>query len=381
VRATASRSWVAGLLIVVVCGIAPHASAVAGGGAREVSLPDPTDFDCSRYPVVADGSRRQTFDAFDAVGGIAAIPPRIVSELLPGQTDTYCVGFQNRGAETIDLAVEALNVAADDEGLPSSQREAADRGAARWLQLPTHEIRDLGTGDIAWLQVKVHVPDDAIAGSAYASVLATGAQPEGSGSGAHVQSIPSVAAQLFFDIPGDAVRSGRVVDVKSPRVIWWDGFDLGGLPVLERMRGLGFADITFAWKNTGAFSSDIGGQLNVTSDLSDKSVARLPVDEAIVLAGSKRRFRVVWREDIPLLGRFTPVLEVRGDSGRVERHELDPIWVIPSWWYIAALVIAIAIPVWLRRRSKRRYRELLARVEAAEIDAVGYGDDEDEWAP
>ena len=58
---------------------------------------------------------------------------------------------------------------------------------------------------------------------------------------------------------------------------------------------------------------------------------------------------------------------------------LDPIWVIPSWWYLVLLALAIGLPLWWRRRSAQRYADLPARVEAAESRAADPDSDEDEW--
>jgi hypothetical protein len=108
-------------------------------------------------------------------------------------------------------------------------------------------------------------------------------------------------------------------------------------------------------------------------------VTSIPVPESVVLAGSERDFEATWKNEIPMVGRFTPVLEVAGDNGKVERFELEPIWVIPAWWYLLALALAIALPIWWRRRSRRRYEALLARVEAAEARSdQGDGEDWDE---
>jgi hypothetical protein len=372
VRAAARVFFLVLLLAMTVAG-----AAAPGVGAEVVDVPPPTD--CGKYELAPDGSRRQTFDAFSPSSGIAALPPRTITKLLPGDTNTFCIGFQNRGDKPVDLELDVADVTADENGLPSSQRDAEDRGASRWVTLPTERIDQIKSGDVAWLQVVVHVPDDAVAGSSYASVVATDRTPLPSEKGTQVQSIPSVASQLFFDIPGDAVRRGAVTDIKSPRVIWWDGLGMGDLPVLDRLRGLGVATIHFTWNNEGDFTSDIGGSLNITSDLSDRSVTKIPVVQSVVLAGSERDFDVTWKRDIPLLGRFTPVLEVRGDSGKVERHELEPIWVIPSWWYLVLLALAIGLPLWWRRRSAQRYEELLARVEAGESRTAGDDFDEDAW--
>jgi hypothetical protein len=371
VRAAARFFFVPALLISLVgAGVL-----AARAPAEVVDLPPPTD--CHEYPLAPDGTRRQTFDAFNPSFGLAALPPRTETKLLPGQSATYCIGFQNRSSKLADLDLEVADVAADDEGVPSSQRDAEDRGASNWVTLPTKKILDLKSGDIAWLEVKVAVPDDALAGSSYASVLATDATPPPKLEGSGVQALPSIGSQLFFDIPGNAVRQGKVTGIRSPRLIWWDGFGLGDLPVLGKFRGLGVATVHFGWRNTGDYTSDIGGRVKITSDLSGKDVTSIDLPQQVVLRGSERDFAITWKDDIPLLGRFTPVLEVRGDSGRVEKHELDPIWVIPSWWYILLLVIAIAVPLWWRRRSRQRYDSLLARVEAAEARADS--DDGDDW--
>lgn len=350
--------------------------------AEVVDVPPPTN--CDQFPRAADGTHRQSFDAYDATSGIAALPPRTVTELQPGEQATYCIGFQNRGSTPQTLKLDVVDVAADDKGLPSSQRDAEDRGASRWVTLPTTTIADLPGGVIAWLVVKVRVPQDSLPGSSYASVLATDATPRPQSDAPKVQAIPSIASQLFFNIPGDADRDGEIRKIRSPRVIWWDGAGFGDLPVLERLRGLGVATIRFSWRNSGDFTSDISGSLKITSDLGGKVVTTIPVPDSVVLAGSERDFEATWKNDIPLIGRFTPVLEVTGEGGRVERFELKPIWVIPAWWYFAALAFAIALPLWWRRRSRRQYDALLERVEAAEArtaDAESEDWDEasDEW--
>lgn len=364
------------VLALLSCGVAAPAH------AEVVELPPPTD--CDRFPLEADGTRRQTFDAYDASSGIAAMPPRTVTELQPGERATFCIGFQNRGVDPLTLELEVADVAADEEGLPSSQREADDRGASGWVKLPTTRIADLSSGDVAWLDVEVRVPEDALPGSSYASVVATDATPFPEDDAPKVQAIPSVASQLFFNIPGDAVRNGEIRNIRSPGVIWWDGVGLGDLPVLERLRGLGVGTIRFSWRNSGDFTSEVRGRLHIRSDLGAKVVTSIPVPDTVVLARSERDFEATWKNEIPMIGRFTPVLEVTGDNGRVERFELDPIWVIPAWWYLATLALAIALPIVIRQRSKRRYHSLLERVEAAEARsnqgaAEDWDDASDEW--
>ncbi|MCW2956821.1 MAG: hypothetical protein JWO69_1690, partial [Thermoleophilia bacterium] len=79
-----------------------------------------------------------------------------------------------------------------------------------------------------------------------------------------------------------------------------------------------------------------------------------------------------------MVGRFTAVIEMRGSDGSTEKHELPAIWVVPAWWYLVLVLAAFAVPLALRRRSRRRYDELMARVEAAEARSGG-AEPADEW--
>ena len=326
---------------------------------------------CTGRDRAADGSYRQAYDAVDVTGQLAGTPPRVQTEIGRGEQGQACVGFQNRTGDPIDLEIVVSDVDVDADGLPASGAEDAEFGASSWLTPSASRVRGLAHGEIAWILVDVDVPTDAVAGSSYASVTAQQVVDGGaSREGATVQTVPAVAIQLFFDVTGNLRQEGTIARVDAPRVIWWDGLDLGKVPVLDDLRGLGVASVEFDWKNTGNRSDDIGGALVIESDLSGKDVATITFDDRVVLRGATREFRVTWSRDIPFFGRFTPTVKVVDSAGRAHVRELDPIWVIPSWWYLLALALAIALPVWWRRRSRERYRALLARVEAAEARAA-----------
>lgn len=347
---------------------APNDSEIIGGSG------------CATLPEQADGTFRQQFDSVDVTGQIAGSPPRIITDIQRGDEGTLCVGFQNRTGATIALDIDITNVGIDKDGLPASKSTNAEFGAASWVTPSAEAISDLQHGELAWIKLEVDVPSDAVTGSSYASVVATQrlSKAEIKSGGSQVRSVPAVALQVFFDVPGNADYDGRVVDARAPGVVWWDGLDLGKLPVLDRLRGLGVATTRFGWRNDGNLSDDVGGTLVISSDLTGKEVARIEVNKRLVLRGSTRSFDVTWSKDIPMFGRFTPTLEMTGGDGKTRKVELDPIWVIPSWWYLLALAVAIGIPLWMRRRSKRRYRELVERAEAAESRAAG-GHEGEDW--
>lgn len=332
---------------------------------------------CLGFPL-RDGVHRQSVNA-DVNQSISGIPPRVAGTFGPGESGRICVGFQNTTGKPIDLELTTADVAADDDGVPLVGVENATYGASSWIKLPARRVDDLRQGEIAWLVVDVRVPDDAAPGSWYSNITAASpvAPSTTSSDGpSQVVSSPAVAIQVFFDIPGEGTRGGVIQNVRAPRVIWWDGLHFGRVDFLEKLRGLSLATIRFEWQNRGSYSDGVKARIVIRSALSGREVETIDVPEGIVLRGVSRKFSGTWDDHIPLVGRFTPTLEVTGTDGKVTKRELDSIWVIPSWLYLLALVVAVGIPIWMRVRSRRRYRELLARLDAAEAKST---DDPDDW--
>ncbi len=329
----------------------------------------------TKYVERSPGVYIQHPEQTDVTGGIAGLPDRLTTDFAPGQSGTICIGFQNRTGAPITLRFDTSDFGASMDGSPVPVGlDDAEHGAGAWLTLPTNHTESLQHGDIIWMDVAVDIPADTAGGSAYAGVSAADGGEVTHTKGTQAQVSSAVVVQVFFDVPGDITEGGEIIDVRSPRVVWWDGFDLGKIPVLERVRSAGIAPIRWKWRNTGSVSDEPGGSVEITSTLGGREVTTLDVPKRLVMRDSARSFEATWSKDIPFVGRFRPTIVVTDARGRTHTQQLDPIWVIPSWWYLLALVLAIAIPVWLRRRSKRRYRELLARVDAAEARA----DDDDD---
>lgn len=323
---------------------------------------------CASGKLASDGTRRQSFDAVENQQAISAIPPRTVIDVEPGVREPICIGFQNRSGHEIDLMVETFNVGMDKDGAPLTTDADQLYGAGEWIDLPVRQIKKLKHGDIAWMIVHVDVPKDAAAGSWYASVKATLKPSDGdaTGTGIQVQQSRSMITQVFVDVPGERVHGGKIVDVRMPRVIWWDGLGIRDVPVLDRLRGFGVATMHFDWQNQGTVTDMISGDVVIKSDLGGRQVASIPFSEITVMRGAKRTLSVTWSHNVPMAGRFTPTIQVRDITGKVHSTKLDSIWVIPAWWYIISLFAAIMIPVTLRRRARRRYNDLLERIDRAE---------------
>ena len=80
-------------------------------------------------------------------------------------------------------------------------------------------------------------------------------------------------------------------------------------------------------------------------------------DDLPTLPEGVRELRMRW-SDPPLVGWFRPELVVVGGEGsgvRVTRP-LDNVYVIPPWWMLLALVVAIWLPIRSLRKRRRRMR-------------------------
>lgn len=360
------------VMVAMLVGCGTTASAADNSAGFQVPLEI-----CTANPAGADGIRRQPHDS-EVTGAIAGIPPRVGATFGPGERGTVCVGFQNRTGHTIDLDLTTSGVSVDESGFPVVGVDDAKFGAASWITLPAAHIRRLKHGDTAWMLVRVDVPADAAPGSWYASITASSKHDPSNQAGAQVVAVPAVAVQVFFDVPGDASRGGALRNVRVPHVVWWDGLRVGRVALLRKLRGLGIATVRFDWENHGSYSAGIKADVVIRSSLSGKIVKRIDVPERLVLRGSTQGFEATWANGIPMVGRFTPTLEVTERGKAVTTRQLHTIWVIPSWLYLAALLVALALPIWLKIRQRRRIDELYERLEAAEMRARAGGELDDD---
>lgn len=355
--------------VAIILAILPDAAMAGGAENLDPQL-------CQAGRLAPDGSRRAANNGAIIKDQIAVFPPRTTLEVMPGQTVRACVGFQNRTTRATTFALSVSDVGVDRVGQPMSTRERLEFGASSWIRLPATQISDLESGDFAWLDVPIVVPRDAAPGSYYGAIRLVD-KAKGN-EAAIVQQRGSLVTQIFLNIAGSASHSGHVAGVTAPHVIWWDGAKLADVGVLGRLRGMGIAPVHFSWDNEGAYTDVIGGDLVIRSSLGGKVVQRIAIDERAVLRGSSRRFDATWAHGIPIIGRFEPTIEVRDGNGEMVKHRLAAIWVIPAWWYLVATALAIALPVWLKIRQRRRIDELYERLEAAEMRAQGGADFDDD---
>ena len=278
----------------------------------------------------------------DVTNGIAGLPGRQIQRIEPGQVLHFSTRFQNRMGSRIvmDFATRDVEGTSDASAQPLELTEEGPFGASRWITTSCSKVA-LEHGETAVVDVTATAPLGQDPGSYYAAVV--GSVSDTGGAARSSASIASaIGVQIFFDVPGPRVLAGRIVNVRSPRL-------------LVHSRAHHAEVIGAAYRNEGSITDAVSGQVVITS-FTDRRVASLNMDQAIVLRGGSRQFVGRWK-DLPWFGRFEPVIEMTRSDGSVAKRKLEPIWVIPSWPYWLLLIGAIALPfiwrVWDRRRIDR----------------------------
>lgn len=315
------------------------------------AVPLPALGACRVEPVPA-GTR------IDVTRGIAGIPGRQIQTISPGQTGRFEARFQNRTGSDSTMEFVVRDVAGTDSVAqqPIKIVERGAFGAASWISISCKRVV-LKHGETAVVDVIARAPQGQDPGSYYAAVVGSLADT-GRASASSTSVTSAIGVQVFFDIPGVRSYAGRIVNSTAPRVLvrHWK-------PHVEA--------VSAAYRNDGSVTDTVSGQVVITS-FTDRRVASLNMDQAMVLRGGIRKFSGQWK-NAPWFGRFEPAIELTRSDGSIVRRRLDPIWVIPAWPYWLLFVAAISLPFLWRMWDRRRIERLLEAHEDARWD-----DDEQE---
>lgn len=283
--------------------------------------------------------------------GLSGSPARMTLPMNPGETRVEQIRFKNRTGKTADLTISTANITSDATDFLRIADEAR-YGASKWVTPEVTKVT-LKHGDAVRINTTITVPTGAEPGSHYAVVSGALGQPVSPVKGESVAAFKSaLAIQLFINVAGERVISGKVVQTESPRI-------------LQRKQG-SYVPVRVRYQNTGNITNELTGKVRFTS-IFGKTVESIPIKRGIVLRGSERNFDVVWN-DPPWIGRFTPVVTVTALDGKQETRRLRPVWVVPPWPYAVALGIALLLPLarmWIRRRREiSRYMDDIAAEES-----------------
>lgn len=295
-------------------------------------------------PPHADALTREVRPVRTPDGFVHTSPPRIERDVAPGSRTTEQIRITNESTNAVDVSIRATDFGpTDDPRSLGTQVQRSEFGAGSWLTPEVRELR-LAPFERVTLDITIDPPIDAPVGTSLGAIAVT-AGPASGAVGASDDSsslVIDALVQMFLTVPGP-VRH----DLSITKVVTRDAFMFGSSRVITW-------DVGF--DNRGTVNEHVSGSVNVGSIFGTRA-ARVQIDPTIILRGSSRTVRVVWR-DVPWVGAFTPTVEVRGDDARKITRSGDRTIVLP-WWVIPAIVLAIALPVlvmwWRRRRAWMAY--------------------------
>lgn len=271
-----------------------------------------------------------------------------VEPIRPGATIQVPIRLRNTSARPLDITPRAIpGRGANDPGsLVDVDPGASDdptRNAAGWVRFPFERLA-LRARSTAVFDVTVTAPRDARPG-AHTVLLAFNVPTSAAQGGAGVTGTGGAASTIVLRVAGATTPDMRISGISSPRIVW------NGKTTHFRAQV----------KNEGDTALDLDAQVQLHT-LWGSSGRLLRADSQLVLPGGRRTYDIAYT-DPPLLGRYAPRLTVVGGQGsdlRITR-ELPAVWVLPPWWFVLALAGAIALPVWMWRRSRRNESRSAAR--------------------
>lgn len=298
--------------------------------------------------------------AAEGASGRLSIKPiryESVSIAPGGKTLEYSLLARNDTGAALQVEIHAylLRGSSNPDALVQPTRGNPATDATSWVKIPYTNANwpTIATGATLVIPFQLTVPRGATPGT-YAvalavsqSVSAPSVQVDGEeqGSQSRVDLGAAPASQVIFDVTGDTRPNAKVRSFDAPRVVW------------------GGASPEFAVRvaNTGTTQLQLDARVTL-SPFWGAAGRQLDTDVQPALPGGERILRMHW-SDPPLLGRFEPKLQVVGGAGsgvKIERT-LPTVWVLPPWWMLVLLVLAIALPVAATVRRSRSGRSRAVR--------------------
>lgn len=277
---------------------------------------------------------------------VSTSPPRMEFDVTPGQRRAERISIYNDSEFAQDISVSSSDFGATDDPKSIGDRvEDGEFGAGDWIVPEVAELR-LAPFERIEFDVVIDPPIDAPSGTNLGAVVVRALAAGGKVGAADDTGAVVVDAlvQVFLTVPGPVQHDLRITDIDTR-----DTFNFGSRRVTSW-------DVTF--RNDGTVNEHVEGSVDVQS-LFGTRADRIKIEPLLVLRGSTRTVRVVWR-DVPWVGAFTPKVIVRGDDARAKTRLGERLVVLP-WWVIPAILAAIVLPLawiwWQRRRDWKLYLE------------------------
>jgi hypothetical protein len=306
--------------------------------------------------VCPDTPTRTARPQYKHTNEVYVAPSLLEYDLKPGEVTRACLLVGNRQNTSVAIRLVAVDVeAGPDENNPVQVVPESSIGLASWLRFPARRAV-LRPGDEFIFPYEIHVPHTPSVGTSQGAIQvwtqAPGARDSVPGtddeellmlSGSGVAIRTALVAQLSVTVPG---RIAHDLDVKL-------------LDAPHIMLGSSRTRYSLLFHNGGNVIEHATPKISISSSLGGRRVLDKRGEELRLLRDGRRQTELSW-SDPPWVGRFKPTLTVTTDQGPRRVHA-PTVWILPPWWFLVGLLIAIGVPIgqWLiSRRSNRVLEEL-----------------------
>jgi hypothetical protein len=340
--------------LAMLCAVAYSFGCMAESGGAEAAPAPPLKCSAATPFFITPNHSQLPF----AVPEFAVGPPfQELKDVKPGSVITVCFFVQNRLAEPIDVRLKARDAEGSHD--PQALIEVVDHskyGASQWMQFPQPTFH-LNVGERADEAVTIRVPVDVGGGSWYSAITAVTLVKSASanGGGVLLEKEAGINSLILMDMSGPARLGGMISEVDSPSY------------ATHGPRN--FIPFHAVWDNTGNVTDAVSGRLTVESIFGNSAfTAKFSPAELVARDGS-REFDTSW-DNTPWIGLFHPRIELVGRDGKKHVRSFPWILILPPWYYILAVVVAILFPIWRWWSNRRKWNRLVAALS---------GDGDDEW--
>jgi hypothetical protein len=363
-RLARAAAWTAAVLALaaVATGLAGAAladSSSDGSQYQTQSSLDPKDIPAGKVvyaPSKADTTGHQV---------VTLSPPQLVQPAPPGTRFRVAIQLINYGTTAESLYVHTENLAAATSPESFARPAGTTNGAAQWMRPEVTSFR-IGPAQQARFAVDVDVPKSAAPGVHAIAVVVSHelATPAiSTQNGARVAVNASLASEFLLLVSGSVTDNVRLSHPHGPRIVWH-----GQHPTF-----------TALYENSGQ-SLGQGTPTFSTGTFSGVASTDIKLDPVMALPGGTRLLSVKWN-DTPWLGWFHPKMFVTcgcGQPGATRSVSFPTVFVLPPWWVLVLLALAIILPpirstiLWRRRKQ-----ELLDAADARRAEREAAHDDDE----
>jgi len=283
-------------------------------------------------------------------GTAIKISPVLFDDLTanPGEQLSGVISVSNPGNDTLTLYPEAQNFLpkeGNEEGVPETTTEDTPYALSDWITFNLTKV-DLAPGQKEDVKFFINIPNDAIPGGHYGTLVFTTKAGEGSPESTQLKVESGVGALVLLRVNGNIVEKGEVAEFSNSGVV--------GSPTERKV------DFTLRFKNTGNTHVKPTGTITITNWLGSE-VDQFALEGENVLPGSTRKIVTSWDvANRTLYGKYTATLEgTYGENG--ETFKATTSFGDYHITTILIILIAILLIVLFIKMSSKSYKEELSK--------------------